>query len=142
MAVAPVPSTPNHHHPIFNEDTPQPQLKVQQPSIPDIEMSDHSHTESDTSEHEQENDQQKKEEDLTNASQETEMQETQPVEDPLTPSQKKEKAEWEARIWGILTPCAVGQERIYFMRPNPTYTFGRDPAKNDFAFPHTKISAF
>lgn len=44
------------------------------------------------------------------------------------------------RLWGVLIPCSVLQERIGFALPNLTYTIGRSPEENLVVFPGRRIS--
>lgn len=124
MAVAAPPSTSNHHDPILS-------VTVQEPSYPDVQMSEYSLTESDTSVHPEQ----------VAASQETELQETQPVEHTeLSSQEKRDKEAYEASIWGFLHPCSTAVSRIDFLKISDTYKFGRDARINSFVFMANKIS--
>jgi hypothetical protein len=113
------PSTLSHyHHPA-----------QQTASIPDVQMSAHSLAESNVSH--------------CPESQETEMQDTQPVDDvELGSQEKREKEEYESRLWGFLHPCTTCVSRIDFLKPQTSYKFGRNRQMVDKTFPATKISAF
>jgi ser/thr/tyr protein kinase RAD53 len=114
-AEAPFTSIHNYHH------------SQQATSLSGVEMSEHSFAASDVS-----NDAE---------SQDTEMQETQPVDDvELGSRERRAKEEYDARLWGFLHPCTTSVSRIDFLKPQTSYQFGRNRQQVDIVLTAAKIS--